>query len=183
MPVLDYTTAPHARRASWRWGIAVIVGAAIGLGVAVATYEPVLRMLSRGTPLEVFDVAEPFEQQARFSGALAFSGALVGRGALAVSRLAGRGGVAAWALALAACFTAAAGAGLVYARDEWNPVGRNAGPVVTAGLSPGLPPVFAPGLPLASAPVLTPVVAGVVAVLLVLSLVVVRRAAAAWLAE
>ena len=147
----------------YRWAVAAVFGAVIGSGVAIATFDRLLRALARGRQIAVFDLDEPFQKQAQFVVAMALCGAVVGCCALSAGRWAGWRSVAARGLGFATCFTAAAGVAFFYLRSRWNP-------------EHGIPGIgMSPQLSLASAPLVTPLVVGVAAVLVVLGLVALRR--------
>ncbi len=163
MPVLDYAT-PVSRRCGWPWWIAAVAsGAASGWGVAQAAYEPLLRFLSRGSQLVVYEVTEPYLQLLQFTTAFMLCGVLVAVGAVAAVHLVGRHNGAVWAAALAVIFVIGALLGLLYARSTWNP---------TEAL---LLPKGIGGMPLESAPILTAPVAGSIAVLVALGALALRR--------
>lgn len=171
MAILDYATRRQSRLGHLRWAVAALVGGVIGFSIGIASFEPVLRTLAGGRQIAVFDVDEPFQTQARFLGTLALCGAVVGCCAVGAARSAGWRSVAVWGLGLAACFTVAGGAALFYLRSRWAP-GR------------GTPRIgMSPELSLASALLLIPLLAGVVAVVIVLALVALLRARAAQVAQ
>jgi hypothetical protein len=157
LATLDYAVGLRGRASAWRWIVAVLVGALIGFGLSVITYEPLVRTFAQGRQLYVFDVSEPFEHQARFSFAFALAGAALGVSAITAARLTGRLTLTWWASAFTVCFFVAATVAFVVARNTWNHAVAS-------------PATSFPGPSLASVPLVAPMVIGTVTVVISLLL-------------
>jgi hypothetical protein len=144
LQVLEYVRIESARPVVTVF-IATVLGAVVGALIAGPLFEPMLRLLSKGRHVYVFNVDDSFHPWLKFAIGCGLGGSVTFATAAFVAP--SLRSFAVWLLVLAVAFGASSAIGVIIARER-------------------LGPVFMGAVPLSSAPVLAGPLAGTVGVVI-----------------